>query len=1841
MTKTKVFKQSALTLLVAAIVLSVVLGIFFGNRKDDGAPAEARVGERILFASGDSVVLMDNGASNYKTLVYGTAPHTGVAGEANSLVNNFFYRLSEEISVEKESASTPTTNVVTYGRVTNVALSVRLADTIDALPEDSIAWGIAYENGVLALYANSKAALNANVSKTAAKNELYVDLYAALSDYVSDGKLAVPETLFRVQEITKAEYDNILAEDEVKFEAEKVAERAQKVEALKNKINTEFNTPDFGTPETGNTLTTDFGSASSGSPAYYPTAGEHPRVLFTEDDIPAIKASIEAKKGTAEYIRFMSYLERENFDGKLGAPKTDSRGYHNWSGDTLAAIQANALAYAIYGEEYYGYTAIYAIKNFLMTLNIDYIKSDQCREFGMVMYIAACVYDWCYDLLTAEDKIQIPLGVEHKLCRGNVPNTMNGILSTSSTEKMEMGFPPANQYALVGHGSEFQLMRDYLAMSIAVFDEMPGWYEFVGGRMYNEYIPVRQQYYSAGLYPQGMSCYAPWRFLADCYGAALIQAATGRSPYSEDMAKVVFTFASNETSAGNMFSTGDGSSTSLPSSSIGMEALVISHVIYDTASAPLLRLMANSMITSCTGVSVSTVLCPEYFIFTAREVEELENTTWRDELPRITYTGGYVGQYLARNEWSDNAAVVMMRVGERTTANHDHEDAGTFQIYYKGLTSGSSGGYGTYGSDHWQYYHQATVAHNGILIFDSSKADTVPQQNMNPDGSPKVDSYGNYSYANESRLFYSGGQSSNNSEPSNLQSWLSGSHDRADVKGYASGYGADGVTPSFAYIAGDLTKAYSTSQSSYVGRSMLTAYTGNPDYPMVFFVFDRIDAMDEDFVKKFLLQINGENAPVIDQDNKTVKVEEGSGQLVLQNVLGADKIEGIGGGYGSNFIINGVNCQDNSFKKLNSWGRVELSTTGNLSDLMLNVIYVSDKGNTNLLKATGIKGVDKKTGDKVMLEGATIGNVTALFSTEMDRTVEQIVFTADGDGLMTYYVGGLFEGTWNISVDGEKVGTVYSTYNSGFLSFKAPAGKEIMLTPGNDIRPAGSEKLTYVTMGGTFDKKVDSFYMPGEGTVLYTGITRGFDIFEGWYLDREYTIPANPIPTDVAGPLTVYAKWTSIFANEDYSSTVISVENKTSGSATGNGVQYNISDGAYTTYKTVTTGGLGRHLFWQTLPNPASTSTEGQKGKGPSLLVKPEESSIASMSGEHITYIFKFADAGTDKDMTVGVRVRNVSKAETSFFNINGGKVIFNGEEVASLSENKFITVSVVLDFAKGQVRLYTSTSHGEYVRSVTLPERSTFTTELLSMRANSEGAIRIGLIQVYEGDKGEIIKGTDVPRNYIEFPSDAIIPDGTDLSFTPDQDTLIPTEGITAVKNGIKYELDGWYSDEALTQPVTTVPDGVTDKFTVYAKWRQANIIYYPEEANLPSAEYVPGVAPIPLPTAGVTGNLLGKTVTLQGWYADEALTQPITEIPVTAIGAFRVYAKWNEPNTISYPSSVKVESSFPEDYVAGETALPENPQYNGAGEATFIGWYADEACTQKITVVPANAVGIFKVYAVFSKTLLDLDVEAGDTTGTVTGYNYCAHNDSDSNGICEVCCRCVTKCADESGDHYCDVCGKCMCSYASNGKCTYCGENKQTGTLGLSGVAVNFTDNAPGYVAVVENGDSDYTELYIASGNGPQYSYSGTQSINSLLAGMDRHVLVYSFELGVKADAPIMNAQFRFRPNNSATSFFEVKTDGTLTNCGGAKISVGSFTKVTVAVDFDNEIIRYYLGDSAEAVETKAWTKPSQFATTEEWLAAYYAIAGYGALQVRMSSAGAILIGDVSITVNDSKYI
>ena len=202
-------------------------------------------------------------------------------------------------------------------------------------------------------------------------------------------------------------------------------------------------------------------------------------------------------------------------------------------------------------------------------------------------------------------------------------------------------------------------------------------------------------------------------------------------------------------------------------------------------------------------------------------------------------------------------------------------------------------------------------------------------------------------------------------------------------------------------------------------------------------------ALPISFVKKFLLQVNGQNAPTVDSDNKRVTLKESNGRLVLQNVIGCDSIEKIGGGSGYNYMVNGKQLSDSSFSNTKSWGRVELhNTSGKSSNIMLNVIYVTDYGKTTVLDVKNVVGYNS-AGSTKLFEGATASGITALFAIDKSNVSQTFKFTAEGSGDMTYYIGGVSAGSWNIFVGGNLLTTKSVSSEEAFLTFKATAGVEI------------------------------------------------------------------------------------------------------------------------------------------------------------------------------------------------------------------------------------------------------------------------------------------------------------------------------------------------------------------------------------------------------------------------------------------------------------------------------------------------------------------------------------------------------------------------------------------------------------------------------------------------------------------------------------------------------------------------------------------------------------------------------------------------------------------------------
>ena len=767
----------------------------------------------------------------------------------------------------------------------------------------------------------------------------------------------------------------------------------------------QYSNSDFGS----GSITTNLGKGTNyGYLDVNPTVGQHPRVLFNENDIPGIREALENATDAAKEAYYVAVFGDPTW-GELDPAEDRENGFHNFSASMLSKLQMLALDYQLTGNKANGYLAIRALKEYLKRMDFQSLTGDPCRTYGHIMYMAACVYDWCYDLLTATDKQQIVFAVQKKCCDGT---------------KMEVGFPPTGQNAVTGHGCEYQILRDYLSFAIAIYDEYPGWWNCVAYRFYNEFVPVRNEYYRAQMYPQGSSLYVRIRFVSDLYSAWLIKAMTGSIPYEseENMKEIARTIFSYEwrkiNSRTYALASGDDQEAYGEFINYSRVAMISAYLFDDATMRKQFEYFKKGYSNFDTNFTVTNTVA-EYLICSSSGLTAAADR--HDDMPLIRYNGGWLGQIIARNSWDGKQALTLMKIGVRTTANHDHYDSGSFQIIYRARLAGDSGVYNGYGNDHHYYYHQATIAHNSILIYNSSLKTT--------------DNY-----------YYSGGQK-RRGEPGSYNNWQSETYKTGEVTGVSYGYADQAqTTPTYAYIAGNIAAAYDSSVANEVTRRMLTVYdTENDQVPMFFFVFDNINAKNSTFKKTFLLHTVTE--PTV--DGNTVTVVNGDGKLVLQNVIGNNVTITRRGGDGQNYLVNRNGA--NNYVQLNSpdtkddgyWGRVEISpATGNAVDQLLNVMYVCDNGvNPVGMTATGFSTNEVK--------GAVIGNTVAVFVTSSTRRSTEFSFTATGSGTKNYYVSGVAAGGWKVIVNGKTVDYDEATAEGGFITFTAPAGSQVTLRPGS------------------------------------------------------------------------------------------------------------------------------------------------------------------------------------------------------------------------------------------------------------------------------------------------------------------------------------------------------------------------------------------------------------------------------------------------------------------------------------------------------------------------------------------------------------------------------------------------------------------------------------------------------------------------------------------------------------------------------------------------------------------------------------------------------------------------
>ena len=747
----------------------------------------------------------------------------------------------------------------------------------------------------------------------------------------------------------------------------------------------QFNNLDFGP-------VIPIGESEFGKAPAFPKAGEHPRLLFTKENIPAIRRALDDPEYKAVRAQ-IDELATDPFDGVLGIPymhgvegaPAGRRGIHNFDAHGLVSIEIKAFMYAVTGDRELGYKAIDAMQNFLLTLNIRYIFCDQCREYGQIMTVAAKVYDWCYDLLTDDEKHRLFAGVINYAAAGTngmtVGLTADPFKIYSSPDKMEVGYPPRGQGSVSGHGSEGQVLRDYFSMAVAVYDEHPDWWEYIAARVYNDYLVQRNYYYKCGCPPQGNPTYAPFRLHYDLYSAYANKVLFGESPYVPELTRAPRSLYCYELPSGQHFSDGDGVHGGYERAGFTLTtcALWASALSGDRSLRAEYKYHRPDYSSAYSGPF--SMMPSEFFILISDGLPLSENR--HEGVSPVCYNCDPQHKLIARRRWDDkDSPAVYMKSGVRSTANHEHRDAGTFQLFYRGMLSIDSGHYSLYGTAA-HANQQSTIAHNGILIRNA---------------------------ALDNGDSYHGSQRKMREARSNKE-WLA---EDGYIIGIPEGVSCsvkDGVCE-YAYLAGNNAPAYDPETGlEYLSRRMLSIFTDSMKNPLIFATYDSIVTSDGDVEKAILLHTQPN--PVID-GNTVIASNEGA-ELVARYISPSELgLEYFGGG------------DDPSM-----WGRVEIiPKLGSLRDDLLSVMYVRDKGDTDELAIREIKSED--------VLGAEISGYALLFLRDLRACPDEI--TVDTQTANKYMISGLSAGKWTASVGDSSVSFTV-TEDERFARIELPAGR--------------------------------------------------------------------------------------------------------------------------------------------------------------------------------------------------------------------------------------------------------------------------------------------------------------------------------------------------------------------------------------------------------------------------------------------------------------------------------------------------------------------------------------------------------------------------------------------------------------------------------------------------------------------------------------------------------------------------------------------------------------------------------------------------------------------------------
>lgn len=618
-----------------------------------------------------------------------------------------------------------------------------------------------------------------------------------------------------------------------------------------------FDTPSGSEPSWDVTSTTLTGGSPQIAASSLP---QHPRLILKSGEESKIRTAQDAAQNKTMRDRNNDLISKglaEDFTGYIpSAP-----GYANNNEKTVAKIEALAYDYAINGNDDSGYKAALSAVNYITNVSYAGISGeDYVRKAGHDLYMLSKAYDWAYEFFTEEQRTAF----------------VNSAIEIAY--QFDNTWPSSSSNSVTGFGAEGKTQMYLLAFAIAVANERPDIYNNIVGTVESEFVPSNIAIYSSG-YALNGSRYGTFRG-QNAFASALMLKTIG---YENDalykaLSESVFNYIYARRPDGLMFADGDDTNdgkTPYSYYNVGhmknmfLYAMKLFGNEYGVGSDSYFKDAARW---ACASTSKDFAnfdesygegyISPATFLVVNSDANDdsfgAEQTA---SLPLSRYFGSYSGSMLARTGWTDmtndkvnsldqndNTAVAYMKTGVGRVGNHQHLDAGNFQLYYKGILANDSSYYNgsNYSSSYMDGYARRSAAHNVLLVKDGIS-----------------NKLGDISYADGGQQPYDA--ATNVSNIKTVATVLA--HDMA---------GDDVNQPDFTYLKSDLTGAYHSNSVSNYKRSFVFMNMADNDEPGALIVFDRVETKSSDSKTSWLL--HGINQPSV-SGKRAVFTNNNGGQM--------------------------------------------------------------------------------------------------------------------------------------------------------------------------------------------------------------------------------------------------------------------------------------------------------------------------------------------------------------------------------------------------------------------------------------------------------------------------------------------------------------------------------------------------------------------------------------------------------------------------------------------------------------------------------------------------------------------------------------------------------------------------------------------------------------------------------------------------------------------------------------------------------------------------------------------------------------------------------------------------